>query len=175
MNRIIAGRFATKDEADGVAAQINTYVGAADVCIFHNNAPGQHDKFPGGGDEDEDPGARGAGVSAADSAIRAGLVAGAVGSLAGPVVALVAAGIGAYSGAASGAMAELGHNETSRTARRPGGVMLSVRIADPANEQRVIAALRAGGAADVEQADGEWSNGDWTDFDPVAAPRLVAA
>jgi hypothetical protein len=51
--------------------------------------------------------------------------------------------------------------------------MMSVRIAKPANEERVIATLRAEGAADIEQAYGEWRDGDWTDFDPVAAPRLV--
>ena len=52
--------------------------------------------------------------------------------------------------------------------------MLSVRIANPVNEKRVIATLRAEGAADIEQADGEWRDGDWTDFNPVAAPQLVS-
>jgi hypothetical protein len=56
---------------------------------------------------------------------------------------------------------------------RLGGVMLSVRIANPVNEKRVIATLRAKGAADIEQAHGEWRDGDWADFNPVAAPRLV--
>jgi S-formylglutathione hydrolase FrmB len=51
--------------------------------------------------------------------------------------------------------------------------MLSVRIANPASEKRVVAILRSKGAADVEQALGEWRDGDWTDFDPVAAPHLV--
>ena len=51
---------------------------------------------------------------------------------------------------------------------RLGGVMLSVRIANPVNEKRVIATLRAKGAADIEQAHGEWRDGDWADFNPVA-------
>jgi hypothetical protein len=51
--------------------------------------------------------------------------------------------------------------------------MLSVRIATPLNEKRVIATLRAQGAADIEHADGTWRNGDWTDFNPAAAPLLV--
>ena len=51
--------------------------------------------------------------------------------------------------------------------------MLSVRIANPVNEKRVIATLRAQGAAEVEQAQGEWRDGDWADFNPVAPPRLV--
>jgi len=59
--------------------------------------------------------------------------------------------------------------------RRPGGMMLSVHIADPANVERVIDALRTRGAADIEEADGEWRDGNWVDFDPVAVPRLVDA
>ena len=31
------------------------------------------------------------------------------------------------------------------------------------------ATLRAEGAADIEQAQGEWRDGDWADFNPVAA------
>jgi hypothetical protein len=174
MERIIAGRFHTKDEADGVATLLAQYVDKDDICIFHNNAPGQHDLFPGGGDEDEDPGAAGAGAAATTSAVAAGLTAGAIGSLGGPVVALVAAGIGAYTGSVAGAMNELGHDHGVRAdVRRPGGVMLSVRVADPAIELRVIEALRARSAADIEQADGEWHNGDWTDFNPIAVPHLV--
>jgi hypothetical protein len=180
MERIIAGRFPTKDEADAAAVHLEHDVQTSDICIFHNNAPGQHDAYAvggvaAGGDEDEDPGAAGAGASAANSAVRAGIAAGAIGSLAGPVVALVAAGIGAYSGAAAGAMEEFGHHEAGAPQRRPGGVILSVRIADPANETRVIATLRHQGAADIERADGQWLDGDWTDFNPVAVPQLVEA
>jgi hypothetical protein len=88
-----------------------------------------------------------------------------------------AAAIGAYTGSLAGAVAGLGDHDDKLRApeRRPGGVMLSVRIAKPANEKRVIATLRAKGAADIEQAQGEWRDGDWTNFDPVAAPRPVAS
>lgn len=177
MARIIAGRFQSKDDADAAAALIAQYVDTADICIFHNNPPGQHDVFAVGGDEDEDPGAKGAGESAAGTAIAAGLTAGAIGALGGPVVALAAAAIGAYTGSLAGAVAGLGDHDDKLRAprRRPGGVMLSVRIAKPANEKRVIATLRAKGAADIEQAQGEWRDGDWTDFDPVAAPRPVGS
>ena len=128
-----------------------------------------------GGDEDEDPGAEGADKSAASTAVAAGLTAGAIGALGGPAVALAAAAVGAYSGSLVGAMAALGSHDDKPGApeRRPSGVMLSVRIANPLNEKRVIATLRAGGAADIEQAQGEWRDGDWADFNPVAAPRLV--
>jgi hypothetical protein len=175
MERIIAGRYQTKGDADAVAALIAQYIDTADICIFHNNPPGQHDAFAVGGDEDEDPGAEGAGKSAGSTAVAAGVTAGAIGALGGPVVALAAAAIGAYSGSLVGAMHGLGNDDAKPRApeRRPGGVMLSVRIANPVNEKRVIATLRAEGAADIEQAQGEWRYGDWADFDPVAAPRLV--
>jgi hypothetical protein len=175
MERIIAGRFQTKGDADAAAAVIAQYIDTADICIFHNNPPGQHDAFAGGGDEDEDPGAKGAGKSAASTAVAAGLTAGAIGALGGPVVALTAAATGAYLGSLVGALAGLGNDDDTLRApeRRPGGVMLSVHIANPVNEKRVIATLRAEGAADIEQAHGEWRDGDWADFNPVAAPRLV--
>jgi len=175
MERIIAGQFRTRDSADSAAALMAQYVDAADICIFHNNAPGQHDAFVLGGDEETDPGATGAENSSVGSAVAAGLAAGAVGALGGPVVALTAAAVGAYTGSLVGALDGMGdqHDGALVAGRRPGCVMLSVRIASPDNEARVIATLRAEGAAGIEQADGEWRNGDWLDFDPVKEPRLV--
>jgi len=175
MERIIAGRFQSKDSADAVAALLGQYIETTDICIFHNNPPGQHDAYALGGDEDADSGAEGAGKSAAGTAIGAGLAAGAIGALGGPVIALAAAATGAYVGSLGGALQGLGDDEGKPHApdNRPGGIMLSVRIADPLNEKRVIATLRTEGAVDIEQADGEWSNGDWVDFDPVAPPRLI--
>lgn len=151
------------------------YVDATDICIFHNNAPGQHGTLALGGDEPADPVSVGAGDSAAGTAVAAGLAAGAVGALGGPVTALAAAAVGAYTGSLIGAMDGMPGEEGPPHApdRRPGGVMLSVRIAKPELETRVIDLLRAEGAADIEQARGVWHDGDWTDFDPVAAPRLV--
>ena len=177
MERIIAGRFQTKDGADAVAALMAHYIDAADICIFHNNPPGQHDAITGGGDEAIDPGAQGAGQSAASAAVAAGITAGAIGAIGGPVVALAAAATGAYVGSLAGALYGLGNHEGEplTPVPRPGGIILSVRIANPLNEKRVIATLRAQGAADIEQADGEWRDGDWADFDPVAAPQLVSS
>jgi len=175
MERIIAGRFRTKGDADAVAALLGQYIDTADISIFHNNPPGQHDAAVVTGTEDEDPGAEDADNSAASSAVAGGLTAGAIGALGGPVVALAAAATGAYVGSFVGAIHGLGKDEDKPRApeQRPGGVMLSVHIAEPLNEKRVINTLRAAGAADVEHADGEWRDGDWVDFDPVAAPRLV--
>jgi hypothetical protein len=177
MDRIIAGRFATKTNADIAAGLLAPYAAASDICIFHNNPPGQHDVHELGGDEDEDPGATGADTSSAATAVAAGLTAGAMGAMGGPVVALAAAAVGAYTGALVGAVDGMGKQEDQpRPAdRRPGGVMLSVRIANAWNEQNVISVLRATGAMDIEQAEGTWVNGDWSDFNPVAAPRLVAS
>ena len=175
MEQIIAGRFETKGIADTVASVLRAFVDDADICIFHNNPPGQHDAYPVGGDEDEDPGAEGAENSSVGTALAAGLAAGAIGALGGPVVAIGAAAVGAYTGSLMGAMSGLGDHEDApgKEERRPGGIILSVRIAYPSNEDRVIDVLRKEGAAGIERARGEWRDGDWADFDPVAAPQLV--
>jgi len=176
MERIIAGRFQSIDAADTAAALIAKYVEMSDICVFYNNPPGQHDAYYLGGDEDEDPGAQGAGKSATGMAVVGGLAAGAIGALGGPVVAIAAAGAGAFTGSLVGAMAGLGQEDAKPTVleRRPSGVMLSVRIAKPMNERRVIASLRDVGAECIEQAMGAWRDGRWTDFDPVTVPHLVA-
>lgn len=175
MERIIAGRFPTKSEADAAAAQLAPFVEATDICIFHNNPPGQHDAFPVGGDEDEDPGARNADSTAAGTAGAGAVAGGMIGALAGPAGAIAGAAVGAYSGSLMGAMGGLGEDATPGVPdRRAGGIMIAVRISAPANEDRVIDTLRAQGAADIERAEGTWKDGDWVDFDPVAAPRLVA-
>src|SRR5450631_4633889 len=173
MERIIAARFQTVGEADAAAASMS-YIDSTDISIFHNNPPGQHGTLPMGGDEDEDPSAAGAGKASATTAVSAGLAAGAIGALGGPVVAVAAAAVGAYTGSLVGAIAGLGaHDDKPHSEERRAGIMLSVRIAEPSNEKRVIATLRAEGAADIEMADGEWRDGGWSDFDPVAVPRLV--
>ena len=175
MERIIAGRFQTKDDADSVAALLAQYIDAADICIFHNNPPGQHDAFILGGDEDEDPGTKGAGKSAAGTAVAAGLTAGIIGTLGGPVVALAAAATGAYVGSLAGALDGLrpSDDQPHASERRHGGIILSVHIANPESENRVISTLRAQGALDIEQAQGEWRDGDWADFNPLAAPQWI--
>jgi hypothetical protein len=40
MDRIIAGRFPSRNEADAVAATMATIVEKEDICIIHNDAPG---------------------------------------------------------------------------------------------------------------------------------------
>lgn len=172
MERIIAGRFPIKESADAVAALIAQHVDPADICIFHNNAPGQHDMTAVGGDVDVDAGAEGAGQSSAGTASATGLAAGVIGTLGGPVVAGIAAATGAYVGSLAGALNGLGNNE-DQPAPRPAGIILAVRVTDTAHEDFVVEALRNGDAADIERAQGEWRDGDWVDFNPVAPPRLI--
>ena len=176
MDQIIAGRFQTKGEADVAAALMANYVDKDDICIFHNNPPGQHGTYPVGSDEDADPGAREAETPTAVTAAAAGLTAGAIGALGGPVVALAAAGVAAYTGSLLGALNGLGDDSGSDHApdRRHGGIILAVRVDDESAGKRVISDLEHQGAADIEKAKGEWRNGDWVDFNPVARPKLVA-
>jgi hypothetical protein len=50
---------------------------------------------------------------------------------------------------------------------RQAGMMVSVRV------ERLLAILRAAGAADIEHARGNWNEDDWGDFNPLAAPQLA--
>lgn len=176
MDRIIAGRFATKATADAAAATLFAYTAQKDVCIFHNNPPGQHDTLPLGGDESVDPGSQGGAESAIGTALAAGIAAGAIGMAGGPVVALAAAGVGAYTGSLVGALNGLGDTETlpHPPRRRPAGIMLAVRVDKAGGEEKVVSDLQKGGAVDIESAYGHWENGDWTDFNPSGAPHVVA-
>jgi hypothetical protein len=174
MERMIAGRFLTMHDADTTAALIARYIVAADICVFHKNPPGPHDAVVGREGERVDPGAEGAGKPAADTAVAEGLTAGAIVARGGLAVARAAARIGVSSASLVGAMAELGmYDDKPRTSERRGSVMLSVRVANPVDEARVIATLRAAGAADIEQAQSEWHEEDWANFDSIAAPQGV--
>jgi hypothetical protein len=55
MEHIIAGRFDTKSKADAAAAAIVRYVDRSDICIFHNNPPGQHGTLMPGAVEESNP------------------------------------------------------------------------------------------------------------------------
>lgn len=173
MDQIIAGRFQTKAEADVAAARMANYVNKEDITVFHNNSPGQHGTYPVGGDENADPDAREAGSPNTSAA--AGLTVGVIGTvIGGPVIGLTAGGVAAYTSSLVGAlnaMEETGAN--GEPSRRPGGIILAVRIASPDTEKRVILDLQEHGAADIERAYGEWRNGDWVDFNPVERPKLV--
>lgn len=176
MENIIAGRFETKAKADAAAAAIVRYVDRTDICIFHNNPPGQHGTPVKIAEQNENAGSEADEKSAVSTALAAGLSAGAIGMAGGPVVALAAAGVAAYTGSLIGAMGGMQDEQSHQLPNlRPAGVILAVRIARASSEKFVIADLRIGGALDIEKAEGEWSDGDWIDFDPVQEPHLIAA
>ena len=210
-DRIIAARFGTTSEAEAVAQSMHAFIAAKDICIFHNNAPGQHGTTMFGDHAAEHqhaadnvkklhathPESRGevaeevaeqvehAEGSAMATAAVAGVAAGVLAVAAGPVVALAAVGVAAYTGSLAGALEGgnvddggvdgrqgAGHHAP---AMRQGGVMIAVHIVNAADQDRVVQALKAAGAVDIEQAEGKWQDGDWVDFDPLAAPELVKA
>ena len=176
MEQIIAGRFENKAKADAAAAAIVRYVDRTDICIFHNNPPGQHGTTTASAVEVINPGLEADDESAVSSAMAAGLAAGAIGLAGGPVVALAAAGVAAYTGSLIGAMGGMQDEQSKQLPNlRPAGVILAVRIARPGGEKFVIGDLRVAGAEDIESAEGEWRDGDWVDFNPVQEPHLIAA
>ena len=116
MDHIIAGRFETKAKADAAAAAIVRYVERADICIFHNNPPGQHGTTVSPEELPTNPGVEAEESSAVSTAVAAGLTAGAIGMAGGPVVALAAAGVAAYTGSLIGAMGGMQDKELMRHA-----------------------------------------------------------
>jgi hypothetical protein len=176
MSTIIAGLFETIDQATDAVESLRRHgFAATDVSQFANNPPGQHDRFPIGGDENSDPGAKHAHAGAAAGAgvgAGAGAAVGAI--VGGPPGAAVGAGLGAYVGSLAGALNKLeGEGTPAHPARRPAGVMVAARAVSVTAQQTAIGVLQAEGATHIEKAEGRWLDGKWADFDPVAEPRLV--
>lgn len=159
MKRVIAGRFQTLNDANAVAALITRYLDNAEICVVDYTPLDQHDAFDVRGDEYDGP-----------------HVDGTFGAHHGQVVPLAAEGINAYSGPLVGAMAEQGvYDDKPRSQeRRRIGVTLSVRIMNPQDEERVIATLRAAGAADIVPENRQWRDGDWANFKSCESLRPVA-
>jgi len=175
MERIIAGRFRNKQSADAVAAILTQYVNPNDICVFKSPKPVPAEQ-PARPQEKVVPhDTTEVSKSTVGTALAAGAAAGVIGALGGPVIALVAASTGAYLGSLVGTLGAMGeHPQDAVTfAPRQEGVILGVHIIDPQLEAHVVETLRSEGAADVEQAMGEWRDGKWQDFDPASAPQLV--
>ena len=182
MNRIVAGNFPNKAQADSaIQVLLSAGIGAEHICTFRVNPPGQHATYPIGGDEYASPGATAAGGSAMTGAAIGGAVglgAGLVAMpIAGPVGVAAGAGIGAYVGSLAGAMKGLGDGEAHGVpnegeAARPAGVLVAVEA--PLALERAFAAdvLRQRGARDVEETEGLWEGGSWVDFDPTPEKHL---
>ena len=152
-----------------------------DLSQFMLNAPGQHHRFPIGGDEDADSGAKegeqGAIVGAAVGAV-AGLALGAAAlPIVGPVAAALAGlGVGAYTGSFAGAVEGMGDEENqtpSTILPRPAGVRLAVRAASPELGELAIEFFKRYSAKSIEEAQGTWRSGAWSDFDPVSTPQWI--
>jgi hypothetical protein len=190
MSLIVAGRFQTFDRAEETAHHLVDDDGflKEDVEVFYVNPPGQHARYPVGGDEHTDaamqPGRRSAVVGVVLGIIvGAGIGFGAMRVLQLNWLApLIMTAVGAYLGSLIGAMSkatpgkedrpvEVSDHETLEPIRE-SGVMLAVHVTED-SEVRVEDTLRRAGARDVEHASGEWSEGKWRNFDPLASPLTV--
>jgi hypothetical protein len=179
MAKIVAATFDTSVKADAaVLALLADGIPRDQVTAFANNAPGQHAQYPVGGDEDADPGARGAEKRAmAGAAVGMGIGATVGAIAAGPIGAAGGGGLGALTGAIAGTMSGLGNDEESAVPppleRRPAGTIVAVKLDGRHTDQQVIERFRDREAMVIETADGEWRDGGWADFDPVARPRVL--
>jgi outer membrane lipoprotein SlyB len=180
MATIIAGIFETLKQAEAAAGALrNGGCVEDDVSIYHINAPGQHAKYPIGGDEDEDPGARQADTGAVKGALAGAGVGAGVGALVGgPVGAVAGAAAGAYAGAFGGALNSLGKDDTpgapgSPVERRPAGTMVAVNASQGPSDELIVGVMREHAALSIEKTQGEWKDGQWIDFDPTSVPRFL--
>jgi hypothetical protein len=179
--QILSGQFDDFERADLLVSELDTLgVSRDDIQRFALNAPGQHDRFPIGGDEDADVNARGGEDGAVAGAALGGVAGAALGAVvvpfAGPVAAVAGLAIGAYTGSLAGALHVMGTDSeatNSTVMPRPAGVRVAVRVPTPEKRSLVLAALLRHHARSVEEARGVWRDGMWMDFDPVSVPRWV--
>lgn len=181
MDQIYAGQFDSFDDAESARAELKSLgMAASDMELFALNPPGQHDRYPIGGDEDADRGARGGeGGAIAGAALggAAGLALGVAAiPMAGPIAAAAGLAAGAYAGSLTGAVSTMGDDERAmKVPPRPAGVRLAVHALTPVQREHVLAAMRRHGARSIEEAAGQWRNASWMDFDPVSVPRWIDA
>ena len=179
MTDIVAGRFVQQAEAQAAVDRLLRHgFGRGDVSSFFVNPPGQHARYPVGGDRDVSPGAKGAGRGAIIGAV-IGAVLGLVFGIAavhvyGYASAIAGAVAGAYLGMLAGALARLQDRPAWRRNRdaevRSSGIMVAAHTPTRSSREEAVRTLRSSGAVDVEAAQGEWQDGQWTDFDPTMPP-----
>jgi hypothetical protein len=179
MTNIIAAQFDDFAHADTAERDL-TKSGTIDPTEIDRvvlGAPGRHDRFPVGGDEDADAGAVEGDVGARSGAAIGGAVGAVTGVVLGPIGAVAGAALGAYGGSLAGALESMGGPEKGAAAPppRPAGVMVMVHVQTSAQRERALGAFLAHGARSIEEADGEWNQGTWADFNPVATPRWIVA
>ncbi|SIT50762.1 conserved hypothetical protein [Paraburkholderia piptadeniae] len=187
MSLIVAARFTTFPGAEDAAERLfRAGFVEEDVSLFFVNPPGQHARYPIGGDQNKEAAStdapKGAGVGVTIGAVIGAVVGvGIFTAFSAPVlVSAIAAGVGAYIGSLIGAMYRT--REASRSirqeranfAQRNSGVLLAVHVA-PETQQNAANVLREAGGASIEHASGRWQQGRWADFDPTRAPQPVQA
>ncbi|HET7597065.1 MAG TPA: hypothetical protein VFK15_09045 [Burkholderiales bacterium] len=188
-DRIIAGNFESGARAtEAVEDLLHSRIAPDQVCVFFLNPPGQHASYPVGGDRNESPGSRQSDTGALKGAAVGGAVGLGVGAAAaagtavlGPIAALAALGVGAYTGSLAGALSKSGRSaerdagQTTKPEPRRAGMVVAIRVSDPASEARATEVLQRYGARDIERAEGTWRNGKWEDFDPLSTPQRIEA
>jgi hypothetical protein len=184
MTDIVAGRFEQQTEAQAAIEKLmRRGFRRDDVNSFFVNPPGQHGRFPIGGDRDVSPGARGAGLAAVVGAVLGGVIGLVAGMMAarvfGAVAVIVGIAAGAYLGILFGALAILHDRRKSRRGRgatqlRAAGIMVAAHTPTASSRNEAVRALRSSGAVEVEAAKGNWHDGRWADFDPTTPPTCVS-
>ena len=190
MTIIITGNFQQQDEAQRALSALTGAGFAVDkTTTFFVNPPGQHDRYPVGGDQDESPGTEDAAGGSVSGAAVGGAVGVAVGLVTlpvlGPGAVVAAAGVGAYAGSLYGALGNTDdkNNPETQAAReelrrselpRKSGMLVAVSAPASTQQDTAIRILRAHGAADIERPEGTIVAGEWTDFNPLTPLRLVA-
>ena len=181
MATILSGQFDDFESAERLVSELHSLgVESEDIQQFVLNAPGQHDRYPIGGDEDADPAARGGENGATVGAMLGGAAGVAIGAAAipvlGPAAAVAGLAVGAYTGSFAGALNAMGPATESTDANvvpRPAGVRVAVNVPTPERRHQVLDSFVRHHARSIEEAHGTWSNGAWIDFDPVSIPRWV--
>ena len=180
MTSILSGQFDDFEAARAVIDELLT-LGMAedDLEIFALNAPGQHARFPIGGDEDADHNARGGESGAVKGAALGGVAGLALGAAAipavGPIAAAAGLAVGAYTGALAGAMKTMGDapNHAGEIPPRPAGVRVVAHVPTRQHRECVLATFEHHQARSIEEASGAWRDASWIDFDPVSVPRWI--
>jgi len=178
MSTIIAARYLTQSEVSvAIEALQESGFSAARISSFYVNPPGQHDRFPIGGDRDKSVGAEDT-----PTGVITGAAAGAtVGLVASPAIGPLGPLVGAYVGSMMGGLASTREKHESADVDEDhpveyhSGMLVAVALDGGAQQQSAIDALKATGGFDMEIAEGNIENGDWADFDPLQAPRLLRA
>jgi len=185
MTDIVAGRFQQQTDAHAAIENLLRHgFRRDDVTSFFVNPPGQHARFPVGGDRNISPAARGAGLAAIGGTILGTAVGFVVGLLAshalGAVAIIVGTAVGAYLGMFAGALTRLQGRPKGRrgdvvTQLRSSGIIVAAHTPTAKSRNEAVRTLLSSGAADLEAAQGDWHDGQWADFDPTMPPKRVSA